>query len=60
MKKYQLAFEFTETEEQARAAVERHNKAATPYMRKHHPATFTPWESSSPTDTAHFVVWYNR
>ena len=58
--RYQLLFEFTETEEQARNLVDKRNRESTPYMRKHRPAHFTPWESSSPTDPAHFIVWSYR
>lgn len=58
MSKYRLSFKFTETEEQASALRDRLNSETTPYMRKHHPAHFTPWESSSQTDPAHFIVWF--
>ena len=60
MSRLQLRFEFTATEEEARAACERNNREATPYCRKRYPSTFTPWQSSSPTDAARFVVWYHQ
>ena len=58
MKKYQLTFEFHSTEEQAAAACERLNKTATPYMRKHHPAHYTPWESLDGRESK-FIVWFH-
>jgi hypothetical protein len=58
MKKYHLGFTFAATEGEARRMVEQFNSEATPYMRKRHPAHFTPWQSSSQTDPAHFVVWH--
>lgn len=55
---YQTMFKFFETAEQAERFCDSCNKSATAYIRKHHPAHFTPWQSGSPTDTAHFVAWY--
>jgi len=60
MKRLELMFTFTETEEAARAEVERRNREASPYCRKRYPAHFTPWQSPSPTDPAHFIVWFRR
>ena len=57
MKKYQSTFEFVDTEAQAAALCNRINAGYTPYMRKHHPATFTPWESLD-NKTSKFVVFY--
>lgn len=55
---YQTMLKFFETAEQAKRFCDSYNKSATAYIRKNHPAHFTPWQSSSPTDTAHFVAWY--
>lgn len=57
MRRYTLSAVFVATWSDAQRMVEQFNSAATPYMRKRHPAHFTPWESNSPTDPAHFVVW---
>lgn len=59
-KRYQFWYEFTETEEQAKAICSRINATLSKYMRTKHPAHYTPWQSSSKTDKAHFVVWYYR
>lgn len=56
--KLQPWYEFTETEEQAKAMVKRENDAHP--RRKKHRATYTPWRSGSPTDPAHFIVWLYR
>lgn len=58
MRRYTLSAVFTATQSDAQRMVEQFNSAATPYMRKRHPAHFTPWQSSSQTDSAHFVVWH--
>lgn len=59
MKRLRLSFSFCETEQQAREECAALDKAATRYCRKRYPAHYTPWESSSPTDRAHFIVWYH-
>ena len=59
MKRLQLRFTFCDTEEAARAEVERRNREASPYCRRRYPATFTPWQSPDPKDSACFVVWYH-
>ena len=56
--KYRYTFEFTETEPQAKALCDRLNARATRYIRQHKPAHYTPWQSNSKEDTAHFIVWY--
>lgn len=58
MKKLQLSYFFCESEEQAQRCCERINRNAGPYRRKKHPAHYTPWKSSSATDTAKYVVLY--
>ena len=59
MRRLQLAFCFCSTEEEAREKCKSLDKNATQYCRKHYPAHYTPWQSSSSTDTAHFIVWYH-
>ena len=58
MKKYRLTFDFTETEEQAKALCNRINSNYSYYMRKNHPAHYTPWTAQDGTSEKHFVVWY--
>lgn len=55
--KYYKTFEFTETEVQAAAILEAYRKTATPYMRKKHTGTYTPWEAADGKGNKHFVVW---
>ena len=53
---YRLTFDFVETEEQAQALCDSINARQTRYMRKKHPAHYTPWDSQ---DGEHiFIVWY--
>lgn len=59
MRRLQLSFTFCETEPEARELCKQYDAQATPYCRKRYPAHFTPWQSTSPTDTAHFIVWYH-
>ena len=59
MKKYRLTFEFAETREQAQALCEKINANHTYYMRKNHPAKFTPWKASDGDSKYNFVVWYS-
>ena len=58
MRRLQLAFSFCATEAQAIEQCAEYDRRATRYCRKRYPAHYTPWESSSPEDTAHFIVWY--
>lgn len=53
--KHQLTFNFFETEAGARAFCECWNKQQTYYMRKKHPAHFTPWQSGAESK---FIAWY--
>lgn len=55
--KYYLTFKILKTEKEARAFCENENAGATRYIRKHKPATFTPWESGD--GFRGFVVWYH-
>ena len=57
MKKYNLTFEFKETEEQAKNFCENVNKRLSYYMRKNKPAHFTPWSSQDGKEKL-FVCWY--
>lgn len=59
MKRYQLCFRFFETEQAAKNFCYSENKSGSYYKRKTYPAHFTPWESPSPTDKAHFIAWYH-
>ena len=54
-KKYQYRFKFVDTEEEAKEFCEAQNRQATRYMRKNHPAHYTPWNSR---DEYKFVCWY--
>ena len=56
--KYYRSFYFANTEGEARQAVERLNRNASPYMRRNHPAAYTPWTSLDGSQTL-FCVWYN-
>lgn len=58
MRTYRTTFDFVETEEQAKQLCERINKAYTYYMRKNHPAHFTPWKDAEGKSTYNYVVWY--
>lgn len=60
MQKYQLWFEFTETEDQAKRIIENYHKTATPYQRRKYKGHFTPWEAQDGKGNAHFVVWTSR
>lgn len=55
--KYNPSFHIVDTEEQAKAFCERMNNQSTYYMRKHHPAHYTPWSNASRTEVG-FVCWY--
>lgn len=58
-KRYMSWFEFVKTEQEAKNLVDLLNSRATPYMRKNHPAHYTPWTDSK-TKIAQFVVWSYR
>ena len=60
MRRLQLSFTFCETEEQAKAKCAHFDSVSSAYCRKRYPAHYTPWESSSPTDKARFIVWYRH
>ena len=53
--KLTLTFKFTDTEEEARAFVDCENRA---HPRRKSRAHYTPWQSSDPSDTARYIVWY--
>lgn len=55
--RYQKTFEFCDTEEQAKAMCQTIDARATRYMRKHHPAYYTPWTSQDGSENK-FAVWY--
>ena len=57
MRKYQLTFEFKDTEEQAKEMVASLLKSATPYIRKNKSPHYTPWTSSDQKEHK-FIVWY--
>ena len=56
-KKYHLTFKFCDTEGVAQALCGEINANATPYMRRKHPAHYTPWDSRDGKEHC-FVVWY--
>lgn len=58
MRTYRTTFNFVETEEEAKQLCERINKSYTYYMRKTHPAHFTPWKDAEGKSTYNYVVWY--
>lgn len=58
-KKYQLWFEFRNTEKEAQTLCDLVNKNYTPYMRKNHKAHYTPWQSKDGTENL-FICWYMR
>lgn len=53
MRKYQLRFEFMDTEEQAKAFCDHINATQSYYMRKHNPATYH-WSDHYNS----FICWY--
>ena len=57
MKKYNLTFEFKETEEQAKNFCKNVNKRLSYYMRKNKPAIYTPWQSKDGKENL-FICWY--
>lgn len=56
-RKYRYTFDFVKTEAEAVKMCEQINKESTYYMRKKHPAHFTPWAANDGSFTG-FVVWY--
>ena len=56
--RYQLAFRFADCETEAAAMCAEWNRRATPYMRKKHPAHYTPW--NCPEEPGKFIVWFHR
>lgn len=54
-RKYQLWFEFAESEEEAKRLCALRDSQATPYMRRKHPAHYTPWNNREQPGL--FVVW---
>lgn len=59
MKRYRVTFKFTETKEQAQEFCDKINAGYTYYMRKNHPAHFTPWKDAEGKSSYNFVVWYS-
>lgn len=57
MKRYNLTYEFFNTEEQARAFCERENASGTAWKREKHKAHFTQWTNSKQTERK-FIAWY--
>lgn len=54
-RKYQLWYEFAKSEEDAKRLCKLRDSQATPYMRKHHPAGYTPWNCRE--EPGLFIVW---
>ena len=54
--RYKRTFEFVDTEEQAKKICNNKNKNR--YVRKHHKAIYTLWESQDGTERK-FVVFYS-
>ena len=57
MRKYNLTFEFKETEEQAKNFCKNVSKGLSYYMRKNKPAIYTPWQSKDGKENL-FICWY--
>ena len=53
--RYRLTFDFHDTAEQAQAFCDRINENR--YLRKNHPAHFTPWTSRDGSESK-FIAWY--
>lgn len=56
-RKYRYTFELKKTIEEATNLCAMINKNYTYYMRKHHPAHFTPWSANDGSFDG-FVCWY--
>lgn len=54
-RRYQTTFQFFDTEDQAAAFCRTENR--NPYIRRKHPAHYTPWSSADGTQRK-FVAWY--
>lgn len=54
-KRYSMTFKFFDTEEQAKSFCD--NENLNRYIRKNHPAHYTPWTSQDGTEHK-FVAWY--
>ena len=57
MKKYNLTYQFFDTEEQARAFCDRENANGTKWKRAKHKAHFTSWRSMNGKENK-FIAWY--
>lgn len=55
MARYRKTFKFCETENEAKRFCESENKNR--YIRKHHPAHYTPWSSQDGKEHK-FIAWY--
>lgn len=55
--KKQLSFKICDTEENAIELCASINASVSYYMRKNHPANYTPWSNSEGTEHG-FIVWY--
>lgn len=57
MKKYNLTYQFFDTEEQAQAFCDRENASGTAWKRAKHKAHFTLWRSMNGKENK-FIAWY--
>lgn len=57
MRKYYKTFTFCSSLEEARAICYSHNASSTEYMRRNHPAHFTPWISQDGNEKK-YICWY--
>lgn len=55
MRRYRKTFKFFDTEEEAKVFCDGENSCS--YIRKHHPAHYTPWVSQDGTERK-FIAWY--
>ena len=55
--RYRLTFKFADTEGQAKAFCDMQNRSYSYYVRKNHPAHYTPWSSQDGTEHK-FICWY--
>lgn len=54
-RRYRKTFQFFDTEEQAQVFCDKENQNY--YIRKHHKASYTPWNSADGKEHK-FVAWY--
>lgn len=54
-RRYKMTFTFFDTEEQAQIFCSKENSNS--YIRKNHPAHYTPWNSQDGKENK-FVAWY--